>query len=165
MPTRKGTVLSWFENRSFGLVQDDETGNSLFCHKNSLIVDGSRSIIFLTPKERVAFDLADNPVKGPNGKKCVNVRREDGTPFGQATGSPMVLNVRGATGAVCFMKIGSSYGFITVDDDPGSKIFFHGKDVKNGPVYQGDRVVFDLIPDKTKEGKAKAISIMKVAKK
>ena len=161
--TRPGTVLKWDDERLFGFIKDDETGDQYFCHKKDLKVDGSRAIIFLKPEEKVTFDIADNPIRGPGAKKCVNVTQGDGTPFGRATGTPVVMNRRRVSGFVSYMKIGSSFGFLTADDEKESRIFFHARDVKSGhgPLYHRDRVIFDILADEEREGKAKAVLIEK----
>ncbi len=158
-----GTVRAWMENGRFGFVRDDATGKDLYVHHSDLVCDHSRAIVFLKPDERVRYEVANNPARGPDQRKCVKVTQIDGTPFGMASNTPLELNIRGASGVVCFMKIGSSYGFVSTDGDPNSKIFFHARDVIGAePLYQNERVTFDVVPDKYKQGKPRAISIRKV---
>ena len=170
--SRPGTVSKWDDQKLFGFITDDETGDQFFCHKKDLRVDGggrSRATISLKPEEKVGFDLAENPIRGPGAKKCVNVTHADGTPFGRGTttGKPatVVTNRRRVNGFVSYLKIGSSYGFLTADDDKESRIFFHAKDVKNGPLYHRDRVIFDILADEEREGTAKAVMVEKTTKK
>jgi cold shock CspA family protein len=164
LAARTGKVVHWDDKKLFGFILDDETGDQLFCHKSDLVADGTSTILFLKPEERVSYELAENPKRGPGAKKCVNVTQADGTPFGKGSNAPVALNIRGATGIVCHMKIGSPYGFVSTDTDPDSKIFFHARDVKGGqPLYKGDKVLFDVVPDRWKEGKPRAISLQKIS--
>ncbi|MDB3907589.1 cold-shock protein [Crocinitomicaceae bacterium] len=62
---KTGTVKFFNNEKGFGFIKEDETGNDVFVHKTGLI-DNIRE------DDKVSFEIEDNP-KGPS---AINVKKD-----------------------------------------------------------------------------------------
>ena len=65
----KGTVKWFNEQKGFGFITDESTGNDVFVHFSGIATDGFKT---LAEGQRVSFELT----RGDRGMQAVNVSAE-----------------------------------------------------------------------------------------
>ncbi len=65
-----GTV-KWFNNeKGYGFIENDETGDDIFVHFSAIQIDGFKT---LKEGQKTTFDIEDDP-KNVDKKRAVNVQ-------------------------------------------------------------------------------------------
>ena len=65
----KGTVKWFNEQKGFGFITDESTGNDVFVHFSGIVTEGFKT---LAEGQRVSFELT----RGDRGMQAVNVSAE-----------------------------------------------------------------------------------------
>lgn len=129
-----GTV-NWYDaGKGFGFITPDDGGQDIFVHARAL----SGGVEELAEGDRVSYRTAE----GERGQQAQGVRLVGGRAR-SGRGRSERASARGGRGVVSRFDADRGFGFITPDDG-GQDLFVHVSVVRDGELYEGDRVRYQV---------------------